>query len=242
MVKVAICDDNIEYSNKLSEQLTKFAKNSNMEILIRKYTSGKNLLFEWDSPKEYAKILYLEVQLGEESGLAVAEELREKGFKGQIIFYTKSEEEILDAFDVEAFHYILKEHTTEAKSEKIFEKAVHKSANKMAEHLTFSCVGESRSIPIQDILYFTINNRVVTVTYERGKTFDFYTSLEKMMVILCDKGFSRINRGTIVNIAKIEKRTLANITMKDGKEFQYGRKMLKVARKEVEEFFEMVEV
>ena len=68
--------------------------------------------------------------------------------------------------------------------------------------LSLYYAGVRKNIPIEDILYFSVSNRIVNVIYyEKGqqKVFEFYSSLSKLSEKLDDKEFMRIHSSYIVS-------------------------------------------
>jgi DNA-binding LytR/AlgR family response regulator len=237
MVRIAICDDDSDSICTLRQQIKGFANKLNIEVIIVDYPSGDNLLFEWSDTKIRPNILYLNIHMPGDSGITVAEKLREGGCNSEIIFYTNSHDEVFEAFDVEAFHYILKKDTSLEKQEAIFRKALAKSNERGESHITFKYGGEHRTIKISKIRYFTIELRVMTVHYEDGKTFDFYSNMEKMNNALMNEGFLRINKTTLINMAYVDSRTNIDVLMKDGTRFYIGKKYQGMAQEEFAIFY-----
>jgi DNA-binding LytR/AlgR family response regulator len=232
MERIAICDNDTNSIKVLREQIERFAHNLNMDISIATYASGDNLLFYWASPKMQTDILYLNVDLSGTAGIAVAEELRKMGCHSEIIFYTNSADEVFEAFDVEAFHYILKNDTPIEKQEEIFRKAILKSHEQVEEVLTFSHYGEHVTIKKRSIKYFTVDLKIITVHYEEGKTFDFISTMDKISNMLVSKGFLRVNRGMLINMEHVDNRTKTEVIMKDGERFGIGKRYRALAQKE----------
>jgi DNA-binding LytR/AlgR family response regulator len=241
MEKVAICDDDLESVHTLRSQVERFAKNMSVEVNITEYPSGMNLLFNWADIKLKPNILYLNADMPGVNGISVAEELRRGGCNSEIIFYTDSQEEVFAAFDVDAFHYILKEDMPLEKQEAIFRRAVAKSHEKHEEHITFQYGGEHRTIKVGDIKYFTVALKVLTVYYGKDKTFEFYSNMEKVSDMLLCQGFLRINKSTLINMEHIESRSGIDVVMKDGRAFPIGRKYRANAEEEFGYFFSKTE-
>jgi DNA-binding LytR/AlgR family response regulator len=223
MIKIAICDDDSKSLEMLSTQLNKFAKDANTEIVIIKYSNGNKLLYDWNNQTKYADILYLEINMLAVSGMEIAQSLRKQGFINEIIFYTKSNKRILNAFDVNAFHYIIKDATSTHKAEEIFRRAVKRVEIKREDYISFSCAGENRNVAISQIQYFTVSGKVITVYYGDNRTFEFYTTLGKIEEALYLKGFVRVNKNALVNMYQVDQRTAKNVVMKNGTSFTIGR-------------------
>jgi DNA-binding LytR/AlgR family response regulator len=237
MERIAICDANQDSMHTLRRQIETFAKRARIETSIVEYKNGLSLLFDWDDTEKQADILYLDSQMPEISGIEIAEKLRKLGCNTEIIFYTKSRPEVFDAFDVDAFHYILKGETSVEKQEKIFRRAVEKSQEIVEELITFRYAGEHRTIKRNDIKYFNVNLRVLTIHYGEDKRFDFNGSLDKMTELLAGKSFIKINRQTLINMDYVAKRTRANVIMKDGTIFPIGKRYRVMAEKRLAHYF-----
>lgn len=242
MIRIAICDDSGDSINYLTTLLEVFADRINVDINIRSYNSGKSMLFIWEDTDKYADILFLDIEMPSISGIKVAEVLRSKGFKNEIIFYSRSDTKAISGYDVNAFHYIVKDNTSTEKIEIIFRRAIHRVQDKMQEYISFSCAGENRSIVIRSIKYFTISGRVITVHYENDKEFEFYAALGKLEDMLCDKGFIRINRITLINVDFIDNYTSGEVVMKDGTLYAIGRNYRKDFKEEINAWAHEVEV
>lgn len=242
MIKIAICDDSTSNANELTELLKVFAERIDVEISIDTYSSGKNMLFVWEDEIKYADILYLDISMPLVNGMEVADRIRNKGYKNEIIFFTRSETQMRKAFDVNAFHYIVKDDTSTEKMEEIFRRAVERAQHREKEYITFSSAGENRNVCIRDIKYFKVDGRIITVHYELDKVFDFYAVLGKLEEALCSKGFIRINRATIINVEHIETYGSQNIIMKDCETFQIGRYYRKQVKEELAYWFREVEM
>ena len=233
MIRIAICDDETQNTKELRELINVFSERLKIEVSVAVYSSGQSLLFDWENPEKYADILYLDIFMPDINGMKVAEQLRRLGFRNEIIFHTRSDAQALDAFDVNAFHYIIKDATTVKKEEDIFKNAVEKALAKTKEYISLSCAGENRSIAINGISHFQVDGRVVTVYYEPKRYFEFYAALGKLENSLCEKGFVRVNRAVIANVSFIKSSTADTVEMKSGEVFAIGRNYRKKVKEEI---------
>ena len=84
MIHVAICDDEKYMSDMIRRSVSDFFRKKNMEITISQFSSGESLL-------KYEKkidILFLDIQMKDMDGMDTAKELRDRKFKGFLIFIT----------------------------------------------------------------------------------------------------------------------------------------------------------
>jgi len=209
------------------------AEKNGIETSISTYTSANEIIFDWEEKEKYADILYLDIHMDGIDGMELAQKLREKGCRTEIVFLTKDRGQMHDAFDVEAFHYVVKNDTPSEKFEEIFIRLADKIGQKRKEYITFSCAGENRNILIDSIRYFQVDIRVITVYYNSDEYFEFYSTMGKIENALCSKGFIRIYRSILVNTAYIQSATPNEAVMMDGTRLPVGRSYWKDLKEEM---------
>ncbi len=228
---VAICDDCKDNILRFTDVLCNICEKFRIELNIEPYTSGNQMLFELDDMKDQPDVIYLDIDMPGIDGIETARRLRERDCESEIIFLTASsmKDMILRAFDVDAFHFLIKEETPIERFEEIFLKAFDKCRKKARETLVFSCAGENRKVFVEDIVYFEARDHYITVYYG-NKNFEFYSTFGKIENILLDKGFVRIHRSYIVAAGKIIRLSKDGLQMKGGPELPVGRSYLKSVR------------
>ena len=123
MIQIVICDDE-ENSRAYLKQLVlkqRVLDEYAQDYEIVEFSSGTELL---NASNEF-DILFLDIDLKEElTGMELARIIRNRSKEKQsiIIFISGYKEYVFDAFDVEAFHYLLKPIDNE-KFTNVFEKA-----------------------------------------------------------------------------------------------------------------------
>lgn len=154
-------------------------------------------------------------------GIEIAAELRKAGYKGDIVFFTKSKDRVFEAFDVDALHYLVYGTVEADKFDEVFRKAALRAEARNQASIVLSCAGEQRRIPISQIRYFEVINRIVTVHYNGG-TFDFYSTLSKIEDVLAKRGFVRIHRSYLVSRKLILGISHGNAVLTDGTRLPVG--------------------
>ena len=114
-MRIAVCDDDKEIRDMLAEKIGKLYPEADLWL----YRSGEELL---SSDKE-PDILLLDIQMPGSNGMETAQRLRSRGMDTIIIFVSALEDYVFQAFDVGAFHYLVKPFTAEKLSE-VLKKAV----------------------------------------------------------------------------------------------------------------------
>lgn len=222
-MNVFICDNCLEYALLCEDKILHLAEKYGIRLNTKIFQDGDSLLFETESFLMNMDLLYLDVQIPGEDGLRIARKLRDMGYKGDIVFYAVSPKYAIEGYDVSALHYIVKDVTSDKKFEEIFDRALKRKQRREQELLVLTCAGESRCIPIQDIHYFEVNSRIVTVYYEGGQ-FQFYSTIARLEEQLFGKGFVRIQKSFLVNIRNIRLINSKYVILDTGERLPVGKK------------------
>ena len=164
---------------------------------------------------EQVDCVFLDIELGMNNGLDIAKQLLLHTQRPEIIFATAFDEYALQAFEVNAFDYILKPfeaQRVQAAVEKLVAKKIAAQAKTMEEikisqldkldKLTVYVNDRILLMKIQDILYCTSEDSKTVVVTEQGRFFasESLAALEKKLTL---KGFVRVHRAFIVNLEHI---------------------------------------
>ena len=146
-----------------------------MEITIQQFSSGTELL-------QYNKtidILFLDIQMDYINGMETARKLRNRKFKGFIIFITILKEMVFQSFEVQAYDYLLKP-ITEKQFDKTMERLFTSIQNANEANLLIQKGHESRIISFEDIVYCEIIDRKVYLHLSSSEILDFYDRIENL--------------------------------------------------------------
>lgn len=222
MLRVALCDDNNNAIESYARLIFQIAEKNQIEIELSSFCSGEELLFQYADIPQQLDIIYLDILMDKTNGMETAQKLRDSKCKAQIIFLTSCDEYVYEAFDVNAIHYLLKEETTIDKFEEVFLTAADLALKKEAERFTYEFDGETGVIPIEQISYFEISQRLVTVHYGTGEIAKFYTSMEQLEDRLSGKDFVRTHRSFLVHLSYIAKFQHRSLWLRGGEEIPIG--------------------
>ena len=227
-MRIALCDDNEQDLNYYSDLICTLAKEKNIAIEVVRFETGEQALFHISNNEKPIDILLLDIHMPGINGIETGLKLRQAPFHfhGEIVFVTVSSDYAIDAFDVQAFHYIVKGITSTEKTNAILTNALNKAVEKEQEFILLKGIGEYRNIPIQSIYYFEVFQRIITVHYDNNEQFEFYSSIGKLEITVLPKGFLRIHRSYIVSVSQIKTFNSTSLTLMNGKELPVGRKYL----------------
>jgi len=226
VVNILICDSDAQSSRMCEESLNIIAQTNSIPVSVRIVENEYQFIMLDDNTWQSTDLIYLEMNLQKQNGIEVAKRLRAKGYYSDIVFYTNDEEDIIQGYDVEALHYVLKAKTSSEKFKEIFLKATARAEKRNQEVISFACAGVHKNIAVQDILYFSVLNRITTVCYRKGKeieTFEFYSSLSKIEEFLYGKNFIRIHGSYLVGKNYIQEIHKKEVVMINGEVLPIGR-------------------
>ena len=211
-MQIAICDD----EKNIRELIADKVKTQFPEVEIDFYSSGDELLLS-DKPMD---ILFLDIQMSGRNGMETARELRKKNKQTIIIFVTAGEEYVFQAFDVGAFHYIVKpiddEKFTEVLCRAVDELEEKKLNEKVQEenHLLINNGGVHIKVKIDDIIYAEVFNRKVVI-HKMDETIEYYGKMSDLET-LAGESFFRPHRAYLINFKYVEKYDASTIYLEKG--------------------------
>ena len=216
---IAICDD----EKIICDQIEKIIKNQKPNFTIKLFASGEELLKE----KENFDIIFLDIYMEGINGIEVARMLRNKKEEAILIFITGIKEYVFEAFDVSAFHYLLKP-IEEKKFIEVFARAVtefERKKERREESFFIKSKGRNIILNRKDILYVESQNRMVIfhTTKEILKIYYDMGELEKRL----GKGFYRCHRGYIVNMGYVTEYGKDSISLTNGESVYLSRRKYK---------------
>ena len=156
--------------------------------------------------------VFLDVELGNESGFELAAYIRENYPEIAIIFITGHMELAINGYDYEPLDYLVKpiDGMRLQRAVERLEKAflVQKASEPAKEEILIETTTGSFFIPVEDILYCELRNRRVYVGQRSGTEICCSLSLGKVESLLKEHGFLKVYQSVLVRqseIASVEK-------------------------------------
>lgn len=196
-MKIAVCEDESTIRNELVQMIQR--EQPDAEVIA--FSSAEALLI---AQTEFM-IYFLDIRLSGMSGIALAKALRKEQTqpKSIIIFVTGYREYMEDAFDVNAYHYLVKP-IDGAKFRRIFRRAWAEAAalaQRMERQILIKEGGVSKAMFLREIYYIESSNKKVVFHTKEG-SFAVYGKMEAWEAELGDS-FYRCHRCYLVNLEKI---------------------------------------
>lgn len=211
-MRIAICDDEEIIRKDIKNRVVKLIP----EATICTYSSAEELLADM-----YPDILLLDIQMDGMSGMEAARTLRKKSCDTVLIFITAMEEYVFEAFDVGAFHYLVKPFSDDKFAEvliKATEEVRERQKNyvKKSEHHIIIQDGITRiRIDTDDIVYAEVLNRTVTI-HLKDNDISYRGSIGQLAGKV-GSGFFQTHRAFLVNMKYVKSYSSAGIETSRGK-------------------------
>lgn len=204
-MRIAICDDEKSVLEILAEKVNRYCP----EAEVRCYFSGQELLEAGDAPD----ILFLDIQMPGLDGMGTAKRFREKNKRTVLIFVTAVEDYVFQAFDVGAFHYLVKPFEEE-KFASVLEGAVERcrqsaegscapKEREEEKHILILSSGNHVKIRLRDIVYAEVFNRKVVI-HKMTEDIEYYGKLSELEKS-AGEDFFRCHRSFLVNFRYVER-------------------------------------
>ena len=214
-MQIGICDDEKAVQEVLREKVKEFCPEA--EIVL--YQSGEELLLAESRPD----ILFLDIQMPGKNGMETARALRKRGMDTILIFVTVIEEYVFQAFDVGAFHYLVKPFEQEKFAE-VLRNAIKQKINKKANETEFPkkespCLmittdGKHLTVNLKDIVYAEVFNRKIIIHTMDGEI-EYYGKMKELEQ-KAGELFYRSHRAYLVNLGYITKYNATTIWLEKG--------------------------
>ena len=230
-MKIAICEDNLVFSDILKEYIYMWAKDKRCFADISVYKSAEQFLINGDNIMCLDLIL-LDIKMGEMDGVELAYKLRENGFLGQIIFTTDYAEYVWEGYKVSALDF-LKKPVDYSECAVLLDKV----QNTIRQQKYFICQTSDITvrIPYEEILFFEANLHYITVNTIKNQ-YITRSSLTEIIQTTDSDLFVQCHRSYLVNISHISSFSQKNITMSNEIRIDVGRKYLGLIREKFTKF------
>ena len=211
MIDIAICDD----EKVIRERITDLVEKQGADCRIDNFGAGNELL----AVGKHFDMIFLDIQMEGKNGIETARAIREYDRKAVIVFVTAMKEYVFEAFDVAAFHYLLKP-IDEKKFTEVFENAVkeiqEQQRTQEAEVPTLLVKTKNRSRMLKQSEIIFIENRANKVEIHTTKeVIETYYTMSKLEGEL-GSSFYRCHRGYLVNMEHITEYSSDMIDMDNG--------------------------
>ncbi len=227
MLSIAVCDDEVIECCNMEKRIKRVMEEMKIPCIIRQFRSGGELLQTLES----FDIVFLDIIMQEMDGMKTAQLFRRKAFDKILIFVSSSREYVFEAYDVEAFQYLLKP-VEDRKLKSVLQKAVQKTERRSQEFIIVSRERQKKKLFLDDIYYFEIQGRIVDAHGPEG-IFTYYEQIGELENKLRDKGFFRCHKSYLINLKYVDGYNRQEVILENGER-------IVIAKRRYEEFCQEV--
>ena len=220
LIKIAICDDEEYYRNRIGKLLDSYMQKHALEGVMDVFPSGKEFVKKRENIVRY-DVVFMDINMEEMDGIETAMKMREYHSDTCLVFVTAYMDYVLEGYKAEAVRYIMKDTLETALPECM--DAVLKRLDMRKVMFTF--VEGRRKLYVDNILYVESSRHKSVFTYlaEEIVQFHIYEKLDVIEKRLEGYGFLRIHKSYLVNMSHIRKISNYTAVLDSGEEFPVPR-------------------
>lgn len=215
-MRLALCDDNQNEICILHQYVAEFCQKHDIDITVDRYSSAEQLLA---SEKHY-DILFMDIYLGGILGTEAAA-MSKGSIYDEVVFTTTSKEHAIEAYGMDAAHYIVKP-ISQGDVFEAMERCLKRSNIAVDRIIVIKSGTDGVPVRISDINYIEVFNKVSTVHTNNG-SLNTFSSLEMLMEQLRDERFIKAQRSFIVNMDYIQSFYYDHIVLKNDVQIMLSR-------------------
>lgn len=218
-MKIAVCEDEKEISEILSNYIDKYMKTTDTDYSIDVYSSAE------DYKKSFITydLLFLDYELPDMNGMELARELRRNNLETGIIFVSAYDTYVFESFEVNTFRYILKpiQESAIVKALKSFMALTQKE-----RYIEVPTARKDNIVSLSDIIYiesdgkYSIVRMINNCFYKSTKSISTYEEEINEYA----NSFFRTHRRFIVNLEYIGKVNGTLIVFRNGENAEISRR------------------
>ena len=223
MIRIAVCDDTIEYTQQTVDLLEQWSLKRGIAIKTDCFDNGDSLLNAL-ATQPY-DIVFLDIIMPMFSGIDTCAEIRKENRHIKIIFLSVSPEFGVDAFRVKANGYLLKP----LEPSKLFELMdEHLSENdEDSDFLIVKSTSMVRKVPLNTICYVEAQNKHILLYTSDNTILTLTMPLHQLVPQLNFPHFFQCHRSYIVNMNYIRSHCKNELIMHNGCTIPISRNIAK---------------
>ncbi|GAB6107735.1 LytR/AlgR family response regulator transcription factor [Fusibacter bizertensis] len=203
MIKIAICDDEIEICGNLERIIETYLKNRNIQFEIDIFYSADSILKYIGIDCSY-DLLFLDIEMKGLSGINFGKKLRTdmKNEVLKIVYISWEESYAMKLFEVRPTDFIIKPFSVD-RIYKVLDVVIMLIDCEM-QYFYYQRSNYYEKILLRDILYFESINRIIVIHTVR-KQIEFYGKLDDVFRKIDRKYFWRIHKSYLINHLYVKK-------------------------------------
>lgn len=197
MFHIGICEDDLIQQKYLENCIREWADKRNQRVLVHKFISGEQFLFEYEDVSDF-DLLILDIQLLNMTGMELAKEIRRKNKVVKIVFLTGVADYAIEGYEVGAVRYLLKPLKMEI-LEEVLDEIREELHHKQEQNFFYTKNGQTYRIPYSHIIYVEANGHYSKLITQ-DETHEWKANFSNILPDFKSQGFCLLKRGLLVNL------------------------------------------
>jgi len=239
MYLIALCDDEWAELEKTEKLLSGYEKeHPGLDFVTRRFENADELLYLVREENYEPDLIIMDIYMPNKNrntcplGIEAAKELRSMNYKGKLVFLTTSKEYALEAFDVNAFSYIVKP-LSEDKLFSMLNSLLENIEEERKKYILLRIDGKVKRVSLNDIVYCEAQGKTQCMYLENGTQCILrMTMMEIYEQLSRYQEFVRIGVAFIVNLGYIDSLNAKEIHMYNGTRIYLPRGTYKSLREQ----------
>ena len=239
MYQIAICDDEELELNKVEQMLEDYhIKSAGGEFLIRRFVDSEDIFLQITTQNYQPDLILMDIYMPGSSGIETARKLRDMGNTCRIVFVTSSQEFALDAFEVDAFSYLVKPVSPKTLFPAL-DRVIKDLANNPPQYILLQTINDCvRRVELSDIVYCEAQRKKQCIYLKENESVYLRMTMKKLFEILCSyKRFVKLGVSYIINMEHIKRFDAQMLLLDNGKEIYLPRGSYKELRERYFEYY-----
>lgn len=221
-MKIAICEDQEIQLDLINKYIRDWSAKKDINISIDNFTNAESFLFQWSEDYDKYDIIFLDIKLGEISGIDLSNMIREKNKTVEIVFVTGFFKYALHGYKVGAMQYLMKPID---KLDLYY--CLDKTLDKISDDYDTSSIiikTPRKTIKLDyDEIYYCIMFSPYIDIHTKSEKIMLRKKISEMEEILPREYFIRCHRSYIVNIKNIKLITKSDVVLENGVKIPISR-------------------
>ncbi len=211
-MRIGICDDEIGELERLGRLVEEYFQSRNLLCSLRAFKSGDELLLAMGRGFD---LVFLDIYMGLEDGIAVARRIRELDKTCVIVFATNSRAHAIRGYGVRALQYLIKPIGADELNAAL-DLAAEELSSRSSRSVQVANRQGSYRIALDDLAYAESKARLVTVHTRSQGDIRYYDRLDKLEARCGDERFLRCHKSFLVNLDYVDAVVNNKALMRDG--------------------------
>lgn len=218
MIRFAICDDEPAMIKDISAHISTYMETQQqISFRLSSFSNGRSLL---ESSSDF-DVIFLDIQMEYPDGMETARKLRQKNNDSLLIFVTVLKEYVFDAFEVQAYDYLIKP-LEGSRFKRTMDRMLASLSQKKNQSIVVQKGNSCGVLLLSNIIYCEVLGRKIYIHQNDGSVVDYYDKIGDLERRV-DSRFFRCHRSYLVNLDFVCRCNAGRVLLSQGDEIPVSR-------------------